>query len=168
MTIRQEEELVLCDVCGYYVDGDDPAYACTCQCRDAELLLAKLDKEDLGGVTTRVADQFVREQEEARGAQRPRVADQYKSLPTGLTSLANDLDCEVTYAKDSLLNELDALIRDLKLARQSAADGIQIGNISGLVVGASGAKVDSANARLITATMTNKLVRNVYLSTLST
>ena len=80
---------------------------------------------------------------------------------TDLTILANDLDCEATYAKDNLLNELDALIRDLKLARQSAADGIQIGNISGLVVGASGAKVDAANARLITATSMNQMVSNV-------
>jgi len=47
MRTRQDEEFVLCDVCGYDVDGDDPAYACTCQCREAELLLAKLDKEDL-------------------------------------------------------------------------------------------------------------------------
>jgi hypothetical protein len=80
---------------------------------------------------------------------------------TDLTILANDLDYEVTLAKKQVIAELDALILDLKLSRQSAADGIQIGNISGLVVGASGAKVDAANARLITATLMNKMFSNV-------
>ena len=131
MTMRQEEEFVLCDKCGYYVDGDDPAYACTCQCREAELLLAKLDKEDL------------------------------KKRMTELTSLANDLNYEVTRAKTEVITELDILIRELKLCRKSAADDIQIGNIYGLVVGASGAKVDAANARLITATLMNQMVSNV-------
>jgi hypothetical protein len=80
---------------------------------------------------------------------------------TDLTILSNDLVYEAIYAKGNLLNELDALIRDLKLARQSAADDIQVGNISGLVVGASGAKVDAANARLIIATAMNQMVSNV-------
>lgn len=80
---------------------------------------------------------------------------------TEWTSLASDLDYEVTSAKKEVIAELDALIRELKLARQTAADGIQIGNISGLVVGASGAKIDAANARLITATLMNQMVSNV-------
>mgnify|MGYP003625056313 CR=1 FL=1 len=80
---------------------------------------------------------------------------------TDLTILANELDYEVTLAKKEVLAELDRLIRDLELSRQCASNNIQTGNISGLIVGDSGAKIDAANARLITATLMNQMVSNV-------
>ena len=68
---------------------------------------------------------------------------------TILAHIADDLDREVTFAKGKLIIELDTLIADLRAARNDVIAGNRIGNISGLVVGASGGKIDGANMTLI-------------------
>jgi len=80
---------------------------------------------------------------------------------TILANMADDFDAEVTYAKGKLIIELDTLIADLTAARNNVVAGNRIGNISGLVVGASGGKIDGSNMTLIATVRHSRLTADL-------